>query len=381
MGHEVHILAASFSHLRQKNPNMESDIFSENEGGIHYHYLKTKPYSGNGLGRILNMFTFARKLKNFKYIVEGSQIVLASIPHLIMVAPSRKLARAVGARFVLEVRDIWPLSLIELLGISRFHPFALLMGIMEARAYRNTSLIVSLMPNGREHFQTFGIKAEQVANVPNGFEASDWSNPGDETANPTLQALRSLRAKYDFVVMYLGTIGAANSLEPFLEAKSHLDRDNTAFVLVGNGNEREHLEAQAPPNTFFLNQVPKRLVPACLSYADTLHIGWRDRHNLYKFGISPNKIMDYMMSGKPIVHAVNAWNDPVAESGAGFSVPPGKPEAIAEAITKLMDMPPSERGAMGRRGKEFVINNYEYEHLAKTYISHFEKLLASNGSD
>jgi glycosyltransferase involved in cell wall biosynthesis len=100
---------------------------------------------------------------------------------------------------------------------------------------------------------------------------------------------------------------------------------------------------------------------------DILYIGWR-RSPLYRFGVSPNKLFDYMMAGKPIINAISAGNDLVAESGCGISIPPEDPVAIAEAIKKLIDMSPLEREEMGRRGREYVIKNHDYKVLAKRFL-------------
>jgi len=85
---------------------------------------------------------------------------------------------------------------------------------------------------------------------------------------------------------------------------------------------------------------------------------------LFRFGISPNKLMDYMMAGKPVIQAIRAGNDMVGECDCGISVPQVEPAAIARAVLKIMSMNPQERRAQGLRGQEYVRNNHDYAILA-----------------
>jgi glycosyltransferase involved in cell wall biosynthesis len=103
---------------------------------------------------------------------------------------------------------------------------------------------------------------------------------------------------------------------------------------------------------------------------DIAFIGW-NRSPLYRFGVSPNKLFDYMMAGRPVVHAIDAGNDLVSESGCGVSVPPENPQAIANAILCLFKMSQKERKAMGQNGREYVKTHHDYSVLAKKFLEGF----------
>lgn len=374
-GHEVHIVAASYSHLRQGNPVPAGAVFAEREAGIQFHYLKTRAYSGNGLGRIWNMLGFCRRLWSMGAVLRNMDVLLVSSPHLFAVPAAQRLARRLAIPLVLEIRDLWPLSLIELLHVSPWHPMVLAMRLLERRAYARNDLIVSILPNGREHYARHGNRSGRVVHIPNGMDLSSWNEDHLGDQHPTLAALKTLREQFAFVVMYLGTLGRANALEPFLQAAAASPRADIAHVLVGAGSERPVLASGAKGKVFFLDPVPRHLVPAALSFADILYIGWNDRPRLYRYGISPNKIMDYMMAAKPVIHAVKAWNDPVAESACGVSIPPGQPQAIIDAVRRLLELSAAQRADMGRKGRAFASSRYDYRVLAQQYLAELVQVI------
>jgi glycosyltransferase involved in cell wall biosynthesis len=108
-------------------------------------------------------------------------------------------------------------------------------------------------------------------------------------------------------------------------------------------------------------------VPAFLAAIDIAYIGWQ-RVPIYRFGIAPNKLMDYMMAGKPVLHAVEAGNDPVGEAGCGLTVVPEDAAAVAEGLKRLARLNARERRAMGERGKAYVLRHHSYPVLAQKFL-------------
>ena len=162
-----------------------------------------------------------------------------------------------------------------------------------------------------------------------------------------------------------------------IDAAKKLTEKRISFVLVGSGVEKKRLVQRVADegikNVFFFDPIPKTQVPSLLSLMDLLFIGW-NKNPLYRFGISPNKIFDYMMSGKPIVHAVEAANDPVVEAGCGISVEPENPDAIADAIMKLASISASEREEMGRKGHDYVLKYHTYSVLSQKFVDVMNKI-------
>jgi hypothetical protein len=120
-------------------------------------------------------------------------------------------------------------------------------------------------------------------------------------------------------------------------------------------------------NVYFLPPVPKTCVPELLSHMDVLYLGWR-RKPLYRFGVSPNKLVDYMMAGKPIIHALEANPHPGSKYDGALSIPPEDPAAIAGAVEQLMRLSPGERAMLGNRSRTFARKYHDYSFLAKRFL-------------
>jgi glycosyltransferase involved in cell wall biosynthesis len=148
--------------------------------------------------------------------------------------------------------------------------------------------------------------------------------------------------------------------------------DKVVFVLVGGGPEKADLQRRAQveqlQNVRFIDPIAKEQIPALLRRFDIAYIGWQ-RQSLYRFGIAPNKLMDYMMAARPVLHAVEAGNDPVGDAGCGLTVVPENPAVVAQGIRDLLALSPGERQAMGLCGKRFVMENHIYPILSERFLA------------
>jgi len=142
-------------------------------------------------------------------------------------------------------------------------------------------------------------------------------------------------------------------------------------VLVGSGHEQARLAqrvaAEGLAHVTMLPPIPKAQVPSFLAAIDIAYIGWQ-RVPIYRFGIAPNKLMDYMMAGCPVLHSVDAGNDPVAEAGCGLTVAPESAPAVADGLRRLVALGPEVRREMGARGRAFVQARHSYPVLAQKFL-------------
>jgi glycosyltransferase involved in cell wall biosynthesis len=375
LGHDVQIVAASHSHVRTRQPAPGDEVID----GIRYRWLPTPRYAGNGLGRVWNIARFlwplwrhARSLANeFR-----PDVVIASSTYPMDIWVARRIARFAGALTVFEVHDLWPLSPIELSGMSPRHPFVLLCRAAESTAYRRSDRVVSMLPVVHEYMASRGLDLTRLAIVPNGITLDEWQGTPPPLRGDVAAAIAMQRAAGRTVVGYAGSMGLPNALDVLVDAARLLQGEPIGIVMVGDGLERERLARriadEGVSNLQWLPPIPKAQIPSFLAQIDIAYIGWQ-RVPIYRFGIAPNKLMDYMMGAVPVLHSVAAGNDPVAESGCGLTVAPQSAEAVAEGLRRLAATPPAERRAMGERGRAFVAAHHTYPVLARRFLQAMQR--------
>jgi glycosyltransferase involved in cell wall biosynthesis len=374
LGHTVTIVAASCSHVRTHSPAMSDAIMEEDIEGVRYVWLKTPSYHGNGMGRLINMLAFVWRvwrLRNRFAAQFAPDLVIASSTYPLDNVPAQQIARKCKAQLVYEVHDLWPLSPVELGGMSRWHPFVLLMQWAEDFAYRNANRVVSILPCAESHMRERGMAAEKFVYIPNGIDRQEWEQRNAPVPPEHQEILSKLKVAGRFIVGYAGAHGLANALRSLLEAAKKLEDQNITIVLVGQGPMKTVLQEQTVQarlhNVVFLPPVSKDAMPSLLSYFDVCYIGLK-RTPLFLFGVSPNKLLDYMMAAKPVIQAIDAGNDLVVAVGCGRSVPPENAAAIARAAKELKVLTPAERHALGQRGKDYVLACHDYRVLASQFL-------------
>lgn len=376
-GHRVQIVASAQSHYRARQPTPGDEVID----GIEYRWLPTPTYSGNGLGRLRNIMSFLSQVS-----AQTPELVARWRPDVVIASSTypmdnwvaHRLARAASARFVYEVHDLWPLSPIELSGMSPWHPFALICQSAERYAYRHADAVVSMLPKVHQHMAQRGLDLRKLTIVPNGISPDEWLSPPQALRPDVEQALDEVRRVGGTVVGYAGSMGLPNALDVLLDAARLLKEQAgpgtdqpVQIILVGDGHERPRLvsrmEAEGLNNVTWLPPIPKAQIPAFLSAIDVAYIGWQ-RVPIYRFGIAPNKLMDYMMASRAVLHSVEAGNDPVAEAGCGLTVAPQDPHAVARGLMQLARLSPKERRVLGDKGRAWVMAHHSYPVLARRFL-------------
>ena len=369
LGYKVTIFTSSFSHYKLKQHLEVKNTFTkENIDGIDFIWIRMPDYKApKSLGRIRNWFLFALKLIfiPFLKLEKPDSILVSSLP-LHPIVSGKYLSNKYKAKLIFEVRDIWPLSAIELGGYSPKNPFIKHLQWLEDFAYKKADAVVTVLANAYEHMKTRGLEESKFNYIPNGVSI-DEMNQIEELDEKTIKQI----PKDKFIVGYAGTFGIANALDSFVEAaKISKNDENIAFVLVGDGKEKEKLLKLSKDcsNIYFVDAVKKNQVQSVLKYFDVCYIGLK-KDPLFKYGVSPNKLFDYMYSGKPILYAIDSGDfKPISDIKAGFNIDSENPQAILEGVLKLYYMPKEEREEMGDNAKKYVIENHDYKYLAEKLI-------------
>lgn len=378
MGHKVTIIAGDYSHLRLKNPTVSSDFTTELIDGIEYVWIKTGEYQGNGAKRAFSMFRFVGGLwENTSQIVQRwkPDVVIASSTYPLDTYPAQRIARLAKAKYIHEVHDMWPATLYEVGGMSRWHPFVQLMQIAEDSAYKHCDKCVSLPPYAKEYMVEHGLKPDKFVNIQNGVVKEEWEN---SEAIPEQHKFFFEEHKKDFIVGYFGGHAVSNALDRILDiAKSFLSvncPNNIIFVLVGKGVEKERLikrvEDERIKNVFFLSSVSKKAIPELVKHFDC-SIMTGISSPLYRFGLCLNKMYDSMMAGLPIICAFDAPDTLIRKYHCGYQCNPDEKNAIVNAIKEIANMSVSGRKQMGMKGKKAILDYYSYEKLAQQFAELF----------
>lgn len=329
--------------------------------GVPFCWLRTADHASLS-GRLIDMLGFAWRVVTSSCLrdLPSPDVVIGSSVHPFAAWAGLRLARRHRVPFIFEVRDLWPQTLVDL-GVARESGLAVwALRKLERHLYQAAARIVVLMPRADEYICRLGIPREKLVWIPNGVELSGVA-PAPKTPNED-----------GFTLMYFGAHGLANGLDNILTAMGRVrDKRPDLYVrlrLIGDGPQKAVLIGQAKrmglDNVVFEPPVPKAAIPALAAEADAFVVNLVDSP-IYRYGISLNKLFDYLAAGRPIVFAGAAVNDPVAEARAGLSVPPGDPEALAGAIVRLAALPEAERMEMGRNAYAYVQAHHDFRVLAR----------------
>lgn len=378
-GHEVTVFASSFSHFTRREERLApgEKRAVRNVDGVRFVWVRTTPYADNGYRRFRNMCGYAARVLPAGRDLDRPDVVVGSCVHPAAVLAAWLAARRRGARFVVEVRDLWPQTLIDM-GVLRAGGIpARLLRLVESFCYRRASAVICLLPGAAGYLRDRGVSPERIHYVPNGIsdhQASERPEAGADV-EALITRIRRLRAQGCLVAGYVGSHGPANSLDTVVTAAARL-RDGAgprvATVLVGDGPEKAACRRLAHElgldDVLFWPPVPKSAVPAVLAELDVTLFCLRDVA-VFRYGLSSNKLFDYLACGKPVVFASNAPGGPVRESGGGVCVPAESPDAIAEALAVLATMSETERAELGRRGRAWVYRHHGMTSLASAFLT------------
>ena len=365
LGYKVTIISSTYSHLFKNFPKPGK----ENIDGIDYLWLKTLKYgNAHSKKRVLKWFIFSCKLLRLPFKLSKPDVIIVSPMATTPVLPAWLLSKYYKAKFVFEVKDIWPQTLVEIGGYKPNHLFIKFLKKLEIFALKKADYIISNLFNYQQYLDENKIK-KQFYWISNGIDLEELQN-----IEPLNDEIRNKIPKDKFIVGYAGTIGAANAVDVLLESSKYIDNDNIVFVIVGDGQEKQKLINNYKNNDhiIFIDSIAKKQIQSLLQLFDVCYIGWRNI-NIYKYGISANKIYDYMYSSKPILHSYNGENDLIHIANCGITVPAEEPKAIAQGIMELYNMDATVRYTLGNNGKNYVIHNFSYQKLANDLFNILSK--------
>jgi glycosyltransferase involved in cell wall biosynthesis len=376
LGHKAILLTSDANHFA-KYPDTDRTYNHDEIEGVSVCWIRTKKYSKTAsISRILSWLDFERRLFLFDAkTLPKPQVVIVSSLSIFTVLFGIYLKRKFSARLVFEVRDIWPLTMTEEGGFSRWHPLVLLIGLIEKLGYNHADLIVGTMPKLDMHVRNILGYDRPFLCSPLGFNPGNYQKTTATESNPFSAAFPEGKT----IIGYAGSMGITNALEPFIGAIKLL-RSNPEihFMLVGGGDLRPRFEAElaGSSNVTFLPKIPQEEVKYFLEKCNILYLSTKNSR-VWEYGQSMNKIVQYMLSGKPILASYSGFPSMINEAGCGRFIPISSPEALRDAILELIALGQDELEKMGEGGRKWVWEHRKYPILAKGYIDRLCELRAS----
>jgi glycosyltransferase involved in cell wall biosynthesis len=371
-GHRVTVVTSPVSYLTGTSRESVSHSTDPRKADDGVTILRVTTYAAlhrSFAHRLVSFFSFM-----FSSLITGLRVrevdlVWGTSPPIFQGLTAWLLARLKGVPFLFEVRDLWPAFAVAV-GVLRQPVLIQASEWLERFLYRRADCLVVNSPGFIAHVQARG--GTQVVLVPNGSDTAMF--------DPTLDGADFRREHglgEKFIAMYAGAHGMSNDLTVLLEAAERLhDRREIAVVLVGDGKEKPSLQARAEQmgleNVHFIPPLPKTEMPHALAAADAC-IAILKPIELYKT-VYPNKVFDYMAAGRPVVLAIDGViRQVVEEAEAGLAVPPGDPQALAEAVCRLAENPQLGR-EMGSRGRATIEAQFDRVSLAEKMAEILEDL-------
>ncbi len=346
----------------------------ENIKGVNFIWVKGANYKKNNWRRVWNMLTFSYNCYKigckFK---KKPEVIIGSSPHPFAAFAVVRLVRKLKTKFFLEIRDLWPQVIIDMGKLKQHHPITQAMRLLEKYLYRAADKIIVLAEGSKKYLiDKSGIKESKILYLPNGVHLNNFSCQKDR------DILRKLYNFTKFTLIYTGAHGPANSLDTILKAADRLrENKKIEIVLVGDGISKEKLLRQAKEmrlnNVRFFDPVPKNEIPGMLIAADAAIITLK-KVKVFSYGISPNKLFDYMAARKPVICAVEGdMAKKINETGCGISTIAEDEKSMADAIIHLVNLPQDELKKMGDNGYKEIKKNYSREKLAQKLIELIEQ--------
>ncbi len=364
-GHEVTIFASSYNHfVKEETHRYDSGVSSVKESinGINFVWVKTAAYQGT-IKRIKNILDYTYNayragIKELK--TEEPDIIIGSSVHPLAAYIGYLISKKSKSVFYFEERDLWPQTFVDFGKLSKHNPIAQALYVFEKFLYQKAAKIIVLFDKAADYVESRGVDNDKVVYLPNGVNIESFQEIRQD--EDILRVMQS----YKYTVVYTGSHGIANHLEPLIETANLLkDNSDVQFILVGNGLKKNDLIRLARTNNLsnvtFLDPISKEKIPYLLSLADLSFISIK-KSPLYKWGFSMNKLYDYMASGLPVMmysskEVIGSFKD---VEGINLSESPD--ELATDILNKIHDE--QYKLQTGYALRKYVENNYSWAKLA-----------------
>jgi len=378
-GHEIVVIGAR-AQRRDSLPRDETVRLSEAATGSCYvRRVLVRPRSRAARGRIAEYVSYMGRAVAWAFLRGGRfDVVVASSPPLFAGAAGACLGRLLGIPYVLEVRDLWPRSAV-VTGFLKSRLVISLARWLERRLYRRAAHVVCLTDGVAEGVREAGIAKGEISIVPNAVDEGLGADVAADCAE-----LRKGETDRP-VALYVGAHGMNNALDSIVEAAGAPGLEDVCFVLVGEGDQTERLRRKVSAlglaNVEFVGRQRRDRVPGLLRRADVLlwPVLWNEESEetrLFKEGVLPNKLYDYLAAGRPIATSVPRTSEAAKLLDAYGAVAYGSPSGrgMASAVREALTIGPADADRV-----EAFVREHGRRSRASEMLAILEEVVKSEG--
>lgn len=386
-GHNVKIFTSSKIHNTDINMIKDKSLYKEEmEDGVEYTFVRSRDYKGNGLDRIINMidtpFKMQKAMRCF-YKKEKPDVIYTSSPDLFVAFFALLFGKMHKIPVVVEIRDLWPESIVEYNGMSRKNPIIQILYQLEKWIYKKADQLIFTMEGGKEYIKDKGwdkkINLDKVNHVNNGVDLEEFA---EDVKRYQIQD-NDLEDEKFFKVIYVGSVRRANNIETLVNVGKELKQrgnDKIRIIIYGDGTDRESLEnrckTEGLDNVIFKGKVEKKYIPYILSKSNLNILNYKQA-NTWKYGGSQNKQFEYLASGRPICSNVKMGYSIIRANDCGVEDNITSTKDYADVVVKYAEMP-EDRYKLECENAKKAAKNYDYEVLSNSIEAILTKCLQEN---
>ncbi|AXE39952.1 glycosyltransferase family 4 protein [Acidipropionibacterium virtanenii] len=339
-----HFFAANINHTSGQKMTVDDP---------RYTLVPIPEYSGNGVKRMLGWVAFAAGA-GARALVRPADVIFASSPQILAPAAAMVVAKLRRKPFVVEIRDLWPDSLVSGGAVKEGSLLHRVLVGLERTIYAHARQIVVVPTGWEDHFRELGINTDKITVVPNGADLAEYEVP------ETKEELRSRYGISGFTAVFSGTHANYVGLDLIVDAAEKLPDVN--FLLVGSGARKQwavdEAAARGLGNITFHDQVPKSELVRILRACDVgLHTV--TPQEVFNKGMSPNKLYDYMAAGLAVVsNAKVPLRDVIVDDEVGAVV---DPHDLVEGIARVRDADEATMDRWHARARELMADRFSLQ--------------------
>lgn len=375
MGHKVVVLASSYNNSKDEYYSNEEIMRHSFNDNLEVIRLRTSPAYKDNIGRFRNYYDYMKKASKFDDFGFLPDIVIASSVHPFAWPAGFEISKRHKAKFIVEVRDLWPLSMYEdFSGIMRKGVFTFFEAL-ERKYYKLADAIITTAPFAYEYMEEkFNIDKEKVFYIPHGIDLEEFDKDKIRGLD-TLEAGLEEILKNNLCITYTGSFSKSEGLPTFVESAKYLKDLDLKFVVVGSGPEentmKDIIKAEDLKNVSIFGIQTKDKIPIILENSDILFCGLKERKAFY-YGISKNKFYDYMASRKPIIFASSVRASLIDQALAGRTIEPEDPKKLAATIREIYNNIDSLGKEYGENGRAYVEKNHTNDIITEEFLKVIE---------